>query len=300
MAYTELTGAYIETKDLVKVFKLGSVEVQALRGLSMSVEKGEMVAIVGASGSGKTTLLNILGGITRATAGLTSLAGRDITNASPVDLGRVRRDVVGHIFQELNLIHTLTAYENVELPMLATKTPGKLRKERVESLLEIVGLTDRMKHKPDELSGGERQRVAISAALANNPEIVLCDEPTGDLDTETGRQIVNYLHKVNKEFGKTILMVTHDPSIARQCDRIYRIQDGQIRSVQSPTADTETSAVSRVDIIRERIAEIQKEIAILDERAKSGSIDLGVFAGKRMVLGDRLKMFEEELHRLGL
>ncbi len=300
MAYTELTGAYIETKDLVKVYKLGNVEVQALRGLTMSVSRGEMVAIVGASGSGKTTLLNILGGITRATAGLTSVAGHDITNATPADLGRVRRDVVGHIFQELNLIPTLTAYENVELPMLAANTPSRQRKERIESLLEIVGLTDRMRHKPDELSGGERQRVAISAALANNPDILLCDEPTGDLDTETGRQIVEYLHKVNKEFGKTILMVTHDPSIARQCDRIYKIQDGQIRSVQSPTADTQSTAVSRVDVIQERLAEIKKEIQNLDARVKSGDVDLGVFAGRRMELTDRLKMFEEELHRLGL
>jgi len=300
MAYTELTGAYIETKDLVKVYKLGNVEVQALRGLTMSVSKGEMVAIVGASGSGKTTLLNVLGGITRATAGLSSVAGHDITNATPADLGRLRRDVVGHIFQELNLIPTLTAYENVELPMLAANTPSKQRKERIENLLEIVGLSDRMKHKPDELSGGERQRVAISAALANNPDILLCDEPTGDLDTETGRQIVEYLHKVNKEFGKTILMVTHDPSIARQCDRIYKIQDGQIRSVQAPTADTQSTAVSKVDVIRERMAEITKEIQNLDSRARSEDIDLGIFAGRRMELSDRLKMFEEELHRLGI
>jgi putative ABC transport system ATP-binding protein len=300
MSYTELTGSYIETKDLVKVYKLGNVEVQALRGLTMSVEKGEMVAIVGASGSGKTTLLNILGGITRATAGLSSLAGHDITNATPADLGRLRRDVVGHIFQELNLIPTLTAYENVELPMLAANAPGKHRKERIESLLEIVGLADRMNHKPEELSGGERQRVAIAAALANNPEVILCDEPTGDLDSETGSQIVEYLHVVNKEYGKTILMVTHDSSIARQCDRIYKIQDGQIRSVQQPTADIQSSAVSRVDIIRERINEIKKEISQLDERVKTGSVDLAVFAGRRVELLDRLNMFEEELHRLGI
>ncbi|MFW9908625.1 MAG: ABC transporter ATP-binding protein [Candidatus Thorarchaeota archaeon] len=292
--------AYIETTDLVKVFRLGNVEVQALRGLSMSVEKGEMVAIVGPSGSGKTTLLNILGGITKATAGKTIVAGRDVTNATPGELGFLRRDVVGHIFQELNLIPTLTAYENVELPMLAANVKGTERKKRAEGLLETVGLSDRMKHKPDELSGGERQRVAIASAIANNPEILLCDEPTGDLDTATGAIIVDYLHKVNKEFGKTVLMVTHDPSIARQSDRIYRIQDGRIRSVQSPTADDQTSAVSRVDIIRERLAEIDAEIARLDERAKSGQIEMGVFAGRRTDLSDRKKIFEEELHRLGM
>jgi putative ABC transport system ATP-binding protein len=292
--------AYIQADDLVKVFRLGSVEVQALRGLSMQVDKGEMVAIVGASGSGKTTLLNILGGITRATAGNTVIAGYDVTNANPTQLVALRREIVGHIFQELNLIPTLTAYENVELPMLAAKTDGSTRKARSEELLSIVGLADRMKHKPDELSGGERQRVAIAAAIANDPKVLLCDEPTGDLDTETGSIIVEYLHKVNKEFGKTVLMVTHDPSIARQCDRIYRIRDGNIISVQTPTQDDQMGAVSRIDVIRERLVEIKAEIARLDEQAKAGSLDLGTFAGRRVALEDRQKLFEEELHRLGM
>ncbi len=294
------TKAYIQADELVKVFRLGNVEVQALRGLSIRVNKGEMVAIVGASGSGKTTLLNILGGITRATAGNTVVAGYDVTNASPIQLVALRREIVGHIFQELNLIPTLTAYENVELPMLAAKADGSTRKRRVEELLSIVGLSDRMKHKPDELSGGERQRVAIAAAIANDPQVLLADEPTGDLDTETGGIIVEYLHKVNKEYGKTVLMVTHDPSIARQADRIFRIRDGQIISVQSPTNDTQMGAASRVDVIRERLTEIKEEIARLDEEAKSGIIDLGIFAGRRTQLADRQKMFEEELHRLGL
>jgi ABC-type methionine transport system ATPase subunit len=157
-----------------------------------------------------------------------------------------------------------------------------------------------MNHKPDELSGGERQRVAIAAAIANDPKVLLCDEPTGDLDTETGAIIVEYLHKVNKEFGKTVLMVTHDPSVARQCDRIYRIRDGQIISVQTPTMDDQMGATSRVEVIRERVAEIKAEITRLDEQAKAGTIDLGVFAGRRTQLADRQKMFEEELHRLGL
>ncbi|MDH4215237.1 MAG: ABC transporter ATP-binding protein [Candidatus Thorarchaeota archaeon] len=292
--------AYIQADDLVKVFRLGTVEVQALRGLSMQVNKGEMVAIVGASGSGKTTLLNILGGITRATAGNTIVAGYDVTNANPTQLVALRREVVGHIFQELNLLSTLTAYENVELPMLAAKKDGSTRKRRAEELLDIVGLSDRMHHKPDELSGGERQRVAIAAAIANDPMVLLCDEPTGDLDTETGAIIIEYLHKVNKEYGKTVIMVTHDPSIARQCDRIYRIRDGQIISVQSPTADQEMGAASRVDVVRERLQEIKEEIARLDEDAKKGGIDLGAFAARRVKLTDRQKLFEEEMHRLGL
>ncbi|MFW9805468.1 MAG: ABC transporter ATP-binding protein [Candidatus Thorarchaeota archaeon] len=292
--------AYIQADDLVKVFRLGSVEVQALRGLSMQIEQGEMVAIVGASGSGKTTLLNILGGITRATAGNTVVAGYDVTNANPTQLVALRREIVGHIFQELNLIPTLTAYENVELPMLAAKVDGNTRKGRIEELLSIVGLDDRMKHKPDELSGGERQRVAIASAIANNPQVLLCDEPTGDLDTETGSVIVEYLHKVNKEYGKTVLMVTHDPSIARQCDRIYRIRDGQIISVQSPTQDDQMGAASRVDVVRERLAEIKAEIANLDEQVMAGRLDLRAFADKRVALEHRQKMFEEELHRLGM
>ena len=292
--------AYIQADDLVKVFRLGTVEVQALRGLSMQVEEGEMIAIVGASGSGKTTLLNILGGITRATAGNTVVAGYDVTNASPVQLVALRREIVGHIFQELNLIPTLTAYENVELPMLAAKVDGSTRKARVEELLTIVGLADRMKHKPDELSGGERQRVAIAAAIANDPKVLLCDEPTGDLDTETGGIIVEYLHTVNKEYGKTVIMVTHDPSIARQCDRIYRIRDGQIISVQSPTQDDQMGAASRVDVVRERIAEINEEIAQLEQQVWDKRLDLEKFASKRVSLQARRKMFEEELHRLGM
>ena len=291
---------YIETNELVKVFRLGNIEVQALRGLSMDVEEGEMVAIVGASGSGKTTLLNILGGITRATAGSTTVAGYDVTNATPQQLVMLRREVVGHIFQELNLISTLTAYENVELPMLSAKKGGSTRKQRVEELLGVVGLDDRMHHNPDELSGGERQRVAIAAALANDPKVLLADEPTGDLDSETGSIIVEYLHKVNKEFGKTIIMVTHDASIARQCDRIFRIRDGQIISVQSPTADQEMGAASRIDVVRERLQEIKTEIAKLDEAATGGRIDLGIFAGQRTKLTEKQKLFEEEMHRLGL
>jgi putative ABC transport system ATP-binding protein len=282
------------------VFRLGTIEVQALRGLSMRVNKGEMIAIVGASGSGKTTLLNILGGITRATAGKTIVAGYDVTNANPTQLVALRREVVGHIFQELNLISTLTAYENVELPMLAAKTDGGTRKRRVNELLSIVGLEDRMNHKPDELSGGERQRVAIAAAIANDPMVLLCDEPTGDLDTETGAIIIEYLHKVNKEYGKTVIMVTHDPSIARQCDRIFRIRDGQIISVQTPTSDQEMGAASRVDVVKERLQEIKQEIAKLDEEAQVGEIDLGLFAAQRVKLQDKQKLFEEEMHRLGL
>ncbi len=176
------------------------------------------------------------------------------------------------------------------------------RKKRVLELLDAVGLSDRAGHKPDELSGGQRQRVAIAAALANDPEVLLCDEPTGDLDTETGEQVVRYLHMVNKEFGKTVLIVTHDPSVARQCDRIYRIQDGRIRSVQTPNAEGtgRDSAVSRVDFVRERIRELTAEMHRLDGQVMDGSISPEDFALRRTELMQRKRLFEEELHRLGL
>ena len=223
-----------------------------------------MIAIVGPSGSGKTTLLNILGGLTRATAGQSVVASYELTNASDAQLGFIRQKIVGHIFQTLNLIPTLTAYENVELPMLAIKVSGNDRKKRVTELLTTVGLERRMQHKPDELSGGEKQRVAIAAALANDPPILIADEPTGDLDTDTGAKIVEFLHRVNKEMGKTVIIVTHDPAIARQTDRIYRIMDGKIISVQKPSDTEEVTAAAKVQMYKDRLAETNLELSDLE------------------------------------
>ncbi len=292
--------SYIETKDLVKVFKMGNVEVQALRGLSIQIEEGEMVAVIGPSGSGKTTLLNIIGGLTHATAGQTWIAGREVTNATSAQLGLLRQKVVGHIFQTLNLIPTLTAYENVELPMLAIKMPASERKKRVTELLTKVGLSLRMNHKPDELSGGEKQRVAIASALANDPPVLICDEPTGDLDQETGSKIVQFLHQVNKEMGKTIIMVTHDPAIARQTDRIYRIMDGQIISVQKPSESEELNAAMRVEMYRDRLTETELELADLEKAYKEQKISAGTFAERWNNLNETKKFLERELHRMGL
>lgn len=292
--------SYIESKDLVKVFKLGPVEVQALRGLSIQIDKGEMVAVIGPSGSGKTTLLNIIGGLTHATAGQTWVAGQEITNASSAQLGMLRQKVVGHIFQTLNLIPTLTAYENVELPMLAINMPAAQRKKRVTELLTTVGLELRMKHKPDELSGGEKQRVAIASALANDPPIIICDEPTGDLDQETGAMVVQFLHRVNKEMGKTIVMVTHDPAIARQTDRIYRIMDGTIISVQKPSDSEEANAAMRVDMYRDRLNETQLELDDLEKTYNEQRINAETFAERWHNLSETKKFLERELHRMGL
>lgn len=295
-----LLTSYIETQDLVKVYQLGDVEVQALRGLSMRVDKGEIISIVGPSGSGKTTLLNIIGGLTYATAGKSWVAGEDISSSSPAQLGALRQKVVGHIFQTLNLIPTLTAYENVELPMLAINTPKDERKKRVTELLDQVGLGLRMNHKPDELSGGEKQRVAIAAALANDPPILICDEPTGDLDTDTGAKIVEFLIGVNKHMGKTVLIVTHDPAIARQTDRIYRIMDGRIISVQTPSESEESDAAMRIQMYRDRLAETDEELEVLLKAYNEQRITPGTFAERWHNVTQTKHFLEEELHRMGV
>jgi len=291
--------SYIQTEDLVKVYKLGNVEVQALRGLSIKIDQGEMVAVMGPSGSGKTTLLNIVGGLTHATAGRTWVAEREITNATPAELGVLRQRVVGHIFQTLNLIPTLTAYENVELPMLALKKTGAERKKRTTELLDTVGLALRMNHKPDELSGGEKQRVAIASALANDPPVLICDEPTGDLDTETGAKIVQFLHTVNKEMGKTVIVVTHDPAIARQTDRIFRIMDGRIISVQRPSDAEAVNAALMVQMYRDRLNETNKEIADLEILFREQRVSPENFAERWHNLTETRGFLERELHRMG-
>ncbi|MHA2021724.1 MAG: ABC transporter ATP-binding protein [Candidatus Thorarchaeota archaeon] len=298
----ELDGmtSYIETRDLVKVYQLGDVEVQALRGLSLKIDQGEIISIIGPSGSGKTTLLNILGGLTYATAGKSFVAGNDISGASPAQLGFLRQKTVGHIFQTLNLIPTLTAYENVELPMLAIGAPKDARKERVTDLLKTVGLGLRMNHKPDELSGGEKQRVAIAAALANDPPILIADEPTGDLDTETGAKIVEFLLSVNKDMGKTVLVVTHDPQIARQTDRIYRIMDGRIISVQTPSEAEEATVEIRIQMYRDRLDETKQDIDQLQKVYEEKRVTAGTFAERWTNLHLTKEFLERELNRMGL
>ncbi len=198
----------------------------------MKIKRGEMVAIQGPSGCGKTTLLNIIGSLDNPTSGRILLEGREISNASEKELTEIRRKSVGFVFQFYNLLPVLTALENVELPMLIAGVPKKERHERALDLLEKVGLLDRMDHKPDELSGGERQRVAIARAMANNPLILLADEPTGDLDTETGLSILKLLKEVNETEKQTLILVTHDGNIANQSERIFHIKDGIIDSVE--------------------------------------------------------------------
>jgi len=291
----------VKVRDLIKVYRLGKVEVQALRGLSMDVGAGEMISIIGPSGSGKTTLLNIIGGLDQATAGIGHGGNTEVTALSTSQLVEYRRKTVGHIFQTLNLIPTLTAAENIELPMIALGVSRKKRKERVEELLEIIGLTERANHKPEELSGGEQQRVAIAVALANDAPVILADEPTGELDTVNSKIVVDYLVKVNRELGKTIIMVTHDSSVARAADRILRIEDGVIKMALTPTeAIAEEKAVSYIDQIRARITEIEEELLQLDEDFKTGKISGDEYVEKRQRLKQVRDSLREELHRMGI
>ncbi|MCD6164887.1 MAG: ABC transporter ATP-binding protein [Candidatus Odinarchaeota archaeon] len=218
----------VETIDLCKVYRMGLTEIHALKNVNLKVYRGEMVAVVGPSGSGKTTLLNLIGTLDKPTSGKIYIDGEDITTKSEKELTLLRRRKIGFVFQFYNLIPVLTAYENVELPLLISGVPKKEREERVRRLLEMVGLEDRMNHRPDELSGGEQQRVAIARALVNNPSIILADEPTGDLDTETGLMVVQLMRKLAKEEDSTVIMVTHDPQISEIADRIIYLRDGRI------------------------------------------------------------------------
>jgi putative ABC transport system ATP-binding protein len=296
-----MKGLDVKIRDLVKVYRLGKVEVQALRGLNMDVKAGELISIIGPSGSGKTTLLNIVGGLDQATAGTVQVGDIGVAALSATQLVDYRRETVGHIFQTLNLIPTLTAVENIELPMIAFGVSRKKRAERTQELLGIVGLTDRANHKPEELSGGEQQRVAIAAALANDAPILLADEPTGELDTVNAKMIVDYLVKVNKELGKTIIMVTHDPSVARAADRILRIEDGVIKIALTPSeVIVEEKAVSYIDQLRARIAEMDAQLQRLDEDFRAGKISGDEYVQRRQSLKQMRDSLKEELHRMGV
>jgi putative ABC transport system ATP-binding protein len=296
-----MKGLDVRVNNLVKAYRLGKIEVQALRGLIMDVNAGEFIAIIGPSGSGKTTLLNILGGLDVATAGTVQVGSVDVTGMTPTQLVDYRRETVGHIFQTLNLIPTLTATENIELPMIARGVSRGKRKERVQELLGIVGLTDRANHKPEELSGGEQQRVAMAAALANDAPVILADEPTGELDTVNAKIVVDYLLKVNRELGKTVIMVTHDPSVARRTDRILRIEDGVIKMALAPTEMIgEEKAVSYVDQLRARTGEMDAQMLQLDKDFKSGKIGGDEYVEKRQSLKRTRDSLREELHRMGV
>jgi ABC-type lipoprotein export system ATPase subunit len=222
-------SAYIECSGLFKIYKAADLEVVALRGLELTVQQGEILAIVGASGSGKSTLLNILAGYDAPSAGTIRVGDFDLLQMTNKEVVKYRRHEVGFIWQETsrNLFPYLTTLENVELPMVIAGSPKTERKKRAQELLDIVGLGDRSNHKPAELSGGEQQRVAIAVGLSNKPPLLLADEPTGELDDQTGKEVLELLNKVNQDLGTTILIVTHDPAIATSVQRAIAIKDGK-------------------------------------------------------------------------
>ena len=217
----------IELKDVYKIYPMGDETVHALDGVSLSIDQGEFVAIVGSSGSGKSTAMNIIGCLDVPTSGSYHLGGVDVSTMDDDQQAEIRNKMLGFIFQQYNLIPKLSVLENVELPLLYAGVPAEERRERAIHSLERVGLADKRKHLPSQLSGGQQQRVSIARALAGSPSVILADEPTGALDSRTGREVLSFLTQLNRE-GDTVVLITHDNSIAVRADRIIRLQDGRI------------------------------------------------------------------------
>ncbi len=220
----EVTKVINATRD----FKIGEMETHALRGVNLSIEDGEFTALVGPSGSGKTTLLQLIGLLDHSTSGQVYINGKDATRLNRNQRADLRKGTIGFIFQFFALIPTLTAYENVEMPLLLNGTKPAERKARVNEMLEAVGLSDRAHHRPDQLSGGQQQRVAVARALAINPKVILADEPTANLDTENGKQVMDIMQRLNKETGVTFVFATHDPRVINYANRVVTLQDGLI------------------------------------------------------------------------
>ena len=254
-------GAQIACDNLVKIYKVADLEVVALQGLDLLVDPGEMIAIVGASGSGKSTLLSILGGLDTPSAGRAIVAGHDLTAMGRRERTAYRRRVIGFVWQQTarNLLPYLSAAENIELPMILDGRDGRSRRNRASELLALVGLGERADHRPDRLSGGEQQRVAVAVALANEPEVLLADEPTGELDTDTSAEIFELMRHVNREVATTVVIVTHDPLVSEQVQRTVAIRDGR-----TSTETLRRSSVSD-DGDHEVIAE---EFAVLDRAGR--------------------------------
>jgi putative ABC transport system ATP-binding protein len=228
-------GISVLVAGLTKYYKKNEKNIIALENVSFEINKGEFFAIIGRSGSGKTTLLNILGAMERPNIGRVAIGKQTLNNLNEKELTQIRRNKIATIYQNYNLIPVLSAFQNVELPLLLTGMSKQERKERVQKLLGIVGLLDRIDHKPDELSGGEKQRVTIARALANQPEIIFADEPTGDLDSEIGEEIIELIEGINRDLKTTIVMVTHDRQLAKRADRIMELRSGAIFSLEEGT-----------------------------------------------------------------
>ena len=272
--------AFIHCENLVKIYKIADLEVVALQGLDLEVQQGEMMALVGASGSGKSTLLNILGGLDTPSAGLVSIDGGDLLTLSDRQRVQYKREYVGFVWQQpsRNLLPYLTALENVETPMMLNNLSAKQRRDRAAMLLDRVGLAERTDFRPEQLSGGQQQRIALAVALANNPPLLLADEPTGQLDSRTAQQIFDLLHRINNEFKTTVLLVTHDPKVAAQVDRVVGIRDG--RTSTEIRRERGGGTVSEEEwVILDRVGRMQMPKAYLDELSMRGRVKVRKEAG---------------------
>ena len=280
---------YIVCEDLFKIYKIAELEVVALRGLDLKVETGELMAIVGASGSGKSTLLNILGGLDVPSAGQVVVGNRDLLKTSSRDLVDYRRQDVGFVWQQTsrNVISYLTAYQNVELPLILLGWSMRKRRRRVEEMLEAVGLTNRSSHFPDRLSGGEQQRVAIAIAMAHNPPLLLADEPTGELDSQTSETVLDVFRSVNDAYGVTVVIVTHDIRIMSKVNRVVTIRDGR--------TSQETVRKEQTEFVRPeaRIEETHDEFIVVDG---AGRLQIPRDLVERLKLGRRARVLMEDDH----
>jgi putative ABC transport system ATP-binding protein len=243
MATSDNGTPVVRTVDLSKDLHLGQVVVHAVRGVSLEVQAGEFLSVIGPSGSGKSTLLGLIGGLDTPTSGQVFIDGVDITNLSERALTRIRNEKIGFVFQFFNLIPTLTALENVALPIRFAAHRRYNPTERAKELLALLEVDDRLAHRPNQLSGGQQQRVAIARALANNPPLLMCDEPTGNLDTVSGALVMQALHDVNEQVGTTIIMVTHDMDVASQAHRVVSLVDGQIVEDIDPRSSAQRAAM---------------------------------------------------------
>jgi putative ABC transport system ATP-binding protein len=229
-----MTETIIELQDVWKIYKMGALEVPALRGVSVKIIKGDFVAIIGASGSGKSTMMNMIGCLDIPSRGRISLKSQDISRLSESDLSSLRGKTIGFIFQQYNLIQSMSAFENVMLPLEFLEYNDQKAATRAREILTLVGLGDKMHHRPTQLSGGQQQRVSIARSLVSDPEIILADEPTGALDSVTGKEVLNMLQRLWKEHGKTIILVTHDLNLAKLAHTTIELKDGQIMKISYP------------------------------------------------------------------